>query len=1122
MKLDPFGRGTRTYYYVQVAFTLLTIAVSAYLNRQLLISERSNRVHRDRFAASLAAIDDAGQAAGAVHGPANDTYLRQGDPVRELSERNAAAAQFHEVLKTVRANARGEQAVLDAVQAAERHMTLMLARSDEVFRLFDTDNVNAAAALLAMDQEYSALRRRLDFASVLTRNKEDVAYPQRTLQSRRLAGRQTISLVLLAVLVIGLVAFGRRLHDEAVTTRERDQYVRTLKQREDELRRALAERDARADELSHNQQILLEAERLARIGAWEFVLASQQVSWSEGLYRIYGLDPEQFKPSYEAFMSRVHPADQARIGERIGQALEDLQPFEFEHRILLPSGEVGVNRSVGRVETDSQGRPVRMYGVASDVTERNRAEELLLSQEAQLAEAQRIARVGSWELNVTTGQVSWSDELHEILGYSSAEATPSFKAYMSLIEVDERRRVYGLLQNAMEQGNDFEFEHSLLRRDGAEIMLLVEGLITRDEKGRPVRVVGISQDITERKKSEKTLRLSEERFQLVSRATNDVIWDWDLVTNNVWVNESFASRFGYPTWGDIAVGLWKDAIHPEEADRVLASLHEALQGSASFWTAEYRFRTAGGTWKEVMDRRFIVRDSSGKAVRIIGAMMDISEQRAIDRMKDEFISTVSHELRTPLTSIRGALGLLASGRLGALEERGQRLLDIASTNTDRLVRLINDILDIERIESGKVTLTKTSCDAAVLARSAADLVRGLAERENITITVYAEPTPMVADADRVIQTLTNLLGNAVKFSPADSTVLLSVAAEGQNVLFSVIDRGRGIPVEKLGTIFERFQQVDASDSRDKGGSGLGLTISRSIVRQHGGEIRVDSTVGRGTTFTVSIPGRLNVPIVTATADKMVYICDDDSDTRDILQFFLTKRGYRIKDISSGPELLRAVASERPDAILLDLFMPELNGWETLAKLKGDPETADIPVIIVSVLSQHEVGATSLDLSGWVQKPLDERVLAEVVDHAFRGSKRPARLMLVEDDEDLAAIIIESLHRYGIDTIHARTGQEAIALAGTADPDLLILDIGLPGVDGYGVVEWLKDHSLWRSLPLVVYSATEPSPSEKERLRLGHTEFMTKSRVTPADFEKTIVGLLDTLTAGREGHIQHVP
>lgn len=250
------------------------------------------------------------------------------------------------------------------------------------------------------------------------------------------------------------------------------------------------------------------------------------------------------------------------------------------------------------------------------------------------------------------------------------------------------------------------------------------------------------------------------------------------------------------------------------------------------------------------------------------SLNDITERQEVEQMKDEFVSIVSHELRTPLTSIRGSLGLLLTGKLGTLSDKGQRMLEIAVNNTDRLVRLINDILDLERIESGKVNLIKQPCDAAALLSQAAEVMQAMAEKANITLSVSTISVSLCADPDRIIQVITNLLSNAIKFSPQASTIWLTtelkaadpeqenqknVPQSNPSLLIAVKDQGRGIPPEKLETVFGRFQQVDASDARQKGGTGLGLAICYAIVQQHNGNIWVESTMGKGSVFYVTLP-----------------------------------------------------------------------------------------------------------------------------------------------------------------------------------------------------------------------------------------------------------------------------
>lgn len=748
-------------------------------------------------------------------------------------------------------------------------------------------------------------------------------------------------------------------------------------------------------------------------------------------------------------------------------------------------------------------------------------------------------------------------------------------------------------------------------------------------------------DISARRKAEAELLQSEERFALVSRATNDVIWDRDLVAQRLWISEGWKEQFGYPESGSLDLQAWSDAIHPDDRDQVTASLQKAFVSDATSWAEEYRLRLASGPYREILDRGLLVRDEAGTAVRMVGAMMDItvrneaeaaiaqlhrdtelilrsaadgligidrhgrstfinpaaahilgyepadligqplddvirilradgsdcswsecaggetledgiersgttlfrtskgtevevdyalapmmdekrrvtgavmtfrdiSERRAVDRMKDEFVSTVSHELRTPLTSIRGALGLLVSGRLGEFPPKAARLLEIASSNTDRLVRLINDILDIERMESGNVSMVKVPTDAADLIGQAADSMQQLADQAGIRLSVDATPAPMDADPDRIVQTLTNLIGNAIKFSPRDSTIQVSAKPADGAVVFRVADQGRGIPPEKLEAIFERFQQVDASDSRDKGGSGLGLAICRSIVRQHGGEISVGSEVGVGTEFSFTIPvDPTTVPdkLVSENRQRLVFVCDDDEDARDIMGTLLRAHGYRVVEFSNGAVLVNAALHERPDLILLDILMPEMNGWEVLGRIKSDPETAGIPVVFVSLLSQEELQSPDVAPAGWVQKPLEEEGLIQAIALALAASGPTRKMLIVEDDADLAQVIATSFERQGLEVVIASTGERAIELATTFVPAIVILDMMLPEVDGFGVIDWIKDRDLWRTVPLIVYSANELSPSQQDRLRLGPTEFITKSRIEPQEFEKRVLDLL---------------
>jgi len=501
--------------------------------------------------------------------------------------------------------------------------------------------------------------------------------------------------------------------------------------------------------------------------------------------------------------------------------------------------------------------------------------------------------------------------------------------------------------------------------------------------------------------------------------------------------------------------------------------------------------------------------------RVGGLMADVSRYRRVERLKDEFVSVVSHELRTPLTSIRGALGLMAGGVTGPLSDKGQRMLDIAVANTDRLVRLINDILDIERMESGKTTLVRQAWDAPGLAAQAAAEMRAMAEEAGVGLSVAARDCWVFVDQDRIVQTLTNLLSNAVKFSSPGGTVWLTAEPDGDQVRFAVRDEGRGIPADKLDAVFGRFQQVDSSDARQKGGSGLGLAICRGIVQQHGGRIWVESALGRGSTFAFTLPRAPGPAQADGPAGEgagpLVLVCDDDPSLLEVMRATLEQRGYRVLTAASGNAALEQAARHHPAVIVLDVLMPGASGLDIAAALKQRTETEDIPIIILSVLSPQDTDGKPAQVVDWLRKPAGEESLFRALERALGMGHEVSRVLVVEDDPDLAAVLASMFERQGLQTQHAQTAAEAIRLSQRLQPQLLVLDLTLAEGDGYAVVDWLRQYDRLHDLALVVYTARDLNEADRERLRLGETEFFTKGRVSPEEFERRITDLLGRVT-----------
>ncbi|HEX4030389.1 MAG TPA: PAS domain S-box protein [Terracidiphilus sp.] len=558
-------------------------------------------------------------------------------------------------------------------------------------------------------------------------------------------------------------------------------------------------------------------------------------------------------------------------------------------------------------------------------------------------------------------------------------------------------------------------------------------------------------------------------------------------------------------------------------------VHELLHGSAPFdhqcgddcslrRNAVYNRASAGEDTLYRADRSAFPAEyvltpilDQGRFSGSVLSFRDISQRYALDRMKDEFISTVSHELRTPLTSIRGALGLLSSGLLANLSDKAANLLRIALTNSDRLVRLINDILDLERIQSGREPLAFRPVQLAEIVRQAVDGMQPVADQAGVQLIHDTTQVEIAADPDRLLQVLTNLLSNAIKFSPANSAISVMIRPGITGVTLSVIDHGRGIPADKLEAVFGRFQQVDASDSRQKGGSGLGLAICRTIVLQHSGRIWAERNPVRGSTFRVFLPYQ-PIPLEPgetpdpAPRSSTVVLAGVAPESRTRIAEQLTRHGYKIVETATVEQTLQA-ARESVQAILLDTSLDGMNGFEILPLLRRfDPESRT-PVVLLSLDDAHGPAQLPAGVEGWVANPLQEDALLGELARVLCGVGNKARILIVEDDHDLARVIEEVFARESIEVGLAHTLQEAVDACYSFQPHLVVLDIGLPDGNGFNLVDWLRQNENLSRLPLVVYSGRDLSPIERRHLTLGPTHFLAKARVQPQQLEALVMTML---------------
>lgn len=671
------------------------------------------------------------------------------------------------------------------------------------------------------------------------------------------------------------------------------------------------------------------------------------------------------------------------------------------------------------------------------------------------------------------------------------------------------------------------------------------GLLTVMADEKPSKEVlstldGFSQNLSiaiTRKKTELLLLQSERKFRAIFDQTFEFIGllkpDGTVIEANNTILEFAGMKredvIGTPLW---ETPWWSYDVNMQE--KLKLAIAEARIGNFVRFESEHPDKN--GQMMAVDFSLKPVLDDDGQVVLLIPEGRDISEKKEAEKRVSEFYSTVSHELRTPLTSIRGALGLLEGGKAGELSKRALQLVHMGRMESERLVRLINEILDIRKIEAGKLELKLEKLDAGSLVERTAESLQSFAEEAKVKIeTRVSENVEVLGDKDRLIQVLTNLVSNAVKFSPEDSVVTVFTEVKNGNVRVNVQDHGPGISKENLRKLFQMFQQVDSSDTRPKGGTGLGLAISKAIVEQHLGKVGVDTEVGKGSTFWFELPchginsgndtnseGRGEVDL--KAPKYKVLLVEDNHNLQEVMKASLADEGFEVvaaSTIAGAEELL----NEHFNALILDVHLPDGNGLALLDKLRVKADMQSVPVIIVSGDNVEENRFSDPFLIDWLVKPFDavrlQRAAQVAVSRSRAGrSGDGASILIVEDDDSTREVIKQQLASLPVKILEATDGSQAIEAVRQGSPDLIILDLGLPAADGFDVVTVLR-HEKAKDTPLLVYTARDLDRSEKESLKLGISAHLTKGRTNEQEFMNTVRQLLNGLIAGSKQEKENV-
>lgn len=710
------------------------------------------------------------------------------------------------------------------------------------------------------------------------------------------------------------------------------------------------------------------------------------------------------------------------------------------------------------------------------------------------------------------------------------EGTVSFNE----IHPDDREKIRTIFEETVRTGVGQEAEYRFLLKNGSIRYMESHGSVIRDGEGKPSKVIVVSRDVTRRTRMEKMLRENESRFRLFVQATNDAAWDWDLLTNLFWWNEGVTTLFGYDrdevgpdaTW-------WTEHIHPEDQECVVSRIYKQIDGDGKSWSDEYRFRRKDGSYAYILDRGYIIRDDGGKPLRMIGAKMDVSEQkrsheeitklneslerrvaertaqlaavnetleernREVERMtrlKSQFLASMSHELRTPLNAIIGFADLLQDGTSGPINEKQKKFVKHVQQAGRHLLDLINDILDLSKIEAGQLTFQPENFSAEGALPEVLSVIKPLAMKKHIEVRTELEPGLILyADRVRFKQIIYNLLSNAIKFTPEGGQVNVeSVRMEGF-VRFSVTDTGIGIRPEDCKAIFEEFRQVGQTTRGVTEGTGLGLAICKRLVEQQEGTIWVESEIGRGSRFSFTLPeghpiakvsdaASGEMPICSARAKPLILMVEDEPVSRELLASHLVGENFQTEIVSSGDEALAKARQLQPDVITLDMIMPGKGGWMILSELKANPTTAHIPVVVVSIVDDKK-GILAMGAAECLVKPVSKENLLKALLRQLPSPKTGLAVILVaEDDPAVSREIGEVLTAAGYSPLLARNGQEAHDIIWRHRLDAIVLDLLMHELSGFELLRRIKENPRLLKIPIFVLTGNELTDAEAEFLR----------------------------------------
>ncbi|MBW4600748.1 MAG: PAS domain S-box protein [Calothrix sp. FI2-JRJ7] len=784
----------------------------------------------------------------------------------------------------------------------------------------------------------------------------------------------------------------------------------------------ITQRKQAEESLRQSEERLRIAQKAANAGVWDWDIVANQVTWSEEYYRLYGLERATTQPSYENWLKAIVEQDRERADQAARKALAQRTDLNVEFRILHPTQGERWLTAIGQTFYNDNGQPKRMTGIALDITERKQAEQALRQSEEQAQLAIKVARLGTWRYNLHSDLVELDKRMREIWGEPDNASTIPLPRVMERIHPHDRERVASSIGAALAPGSSgtYEIDYRIIWDDGTERWVSANGQVQFEGEGKSRQAIeffGTTLDITDRKQAEEALRNSAERLSVALSAAKLGDWSWNAATDIVTFSQRGAEIFGIPP-GPYMTWTQMQSLLPEK-DRERARLRvEQAVAKQEDYDIEYQVSHPDGTLRWVAAKGRAQYEPSGYVLGMLGVVQDVTARKQAEqereqllereraareqaenanRIKDEFLAVLSHELRSPLNPILGWTRLLQTRQFD--QSGTKRALETIERNAKLQTQLIDDLLDISRILRGKMMLNVCLVDLSVLINAALETVRLSAEAKGIEIQkIVADNIGLVCgDSTRLQQILWNLLSNAVKFTPSGGKIEIRLEQVSTDAQIQVKDTGKGITPEFLPHVFEYFRQEDSTTTRKFGGLGLGLAIVRYFTELHGGTVKAESPgEGLGATFTFSLPISKNenggktdetvsasdVAEASPLAKKRILVVDDEADMRELIFTILQQTGAEIKVTASAFEALEALDIFKPDVLISDIGMPEMDGYGLMHQLRSLPpeRRGRIPALALTAYAGeiNQQQALAAGFQKHIAKPVEPEELVKAI------------------------------------------------------------------------------------------------------------------------------------------------